>query len=124
MTVGEVIKSYRDEHGLSMRDFAKLAHLSNTMISNYEKGVSVKTGEPLVPNLGSLIKIADAMGLSIDELLAKCEGTIDTVQIRNSSDYRGSNYRIAKLVAIANDLPNKKLKELLQFAEYLEARES
>lgn len=123
MTLGELIKAYREEHGLSGREFAKLAHLSNTMIANYERDVSLKTGEPLVPSLGSLVKIADAMGLTIDELLGKCEGTIDTVAIRDASDYRGSNYRIAKLVAIANGLSAKNLKELVSYAEYLEGRQ-
>ena len=123
MTLGEVIKTYREEHGLSMRDFAKLSGLSNTMISNYEHGVSKKTGEALIPSLGNVAKIASAMGIEIEDLVKMCGGTLDAVQLRDASDYRGSNFRIARLVGIANGLSTKSLKELVAYAEFLESRE-
>lgn len=37
MFLGEIIKSYRDEHGLSMQDFASLSKLSKPYISQLEK---------------------------------------------------------------------------------------
>ena len=37
MTLGEYVKAYREEHGLSQRGFARLVGLSNTYISYLEK---------------------------------------------------------------------------------------
>ena len=122
MTLGEAIRQYREEHELSMRDFAKLCGLSNTMISNYERGTSAKTGEPLIPSVGNVIKVAKAMGLELEDIVALCGDDLGAVTLRDEPDYRGPNPRIARLVEIADALPNKELKELVKYAEFLAQR--
>ena len=68
MKIGEIVKRYREEHGLSMRQFAKLAGLSHAYIPLIERGTN-HNGEPLIPSITAYKQIADAMGLSLHELV-------------------------------------------------------
>lgn len=63
MTLGDCIKEYREEHGLSQRQFSEACGLSNAYISILEKNVNPKTNEPPVPTLGAYKKIANVMDL-------------------------------------------------------------
>lgn len=68
MKIGEIVKKYREEHGLSMRQFAKLAGLSHAYVPLIERGTN-HNGEPLIPSITAYKQIADAMGLSLHELV-------------------------------------------------------
>lgn len=68
MNLGEYIKAYRAEHGISQRQFATMIGMSNGYVSMLEKGANPSTGEPIMPTLASLKTIADTMGITIDDL--------------------------------------------------------
>lgn len=59
--LGEYIKSYRTEHGLSLREFAKLADISHTHIDSIEKGVDFRTGKPVRITNETIQKLAKAL---------------------------------------------------------------
>ena len=69
MTLGEYISIYMNSHGLSQRQFAVQCNLSNGYISILINGVSPKTGEPVKPTIDSYIKLADGMGIPLNQLL-------------------------------------------------------
>lgn len=70
MTLSELIKKYRKEHGnMSQRQFALICSLSNGCISMLEKGTNSNTGEPITPTLPVLKKVAEGMNISLSELL-------------------------------------------------------
>lgn len=69
MTIGQIIKKYREERGLSQRQFATLCNVSNGYISMLEKEKNPKTNEPITPSLPALKTIARAMNVSLNELL-------------------------------------------------------
>ncbi len=73
MTLGELIKIYREENGLSQRQFALKCEVSNGYISMLEKGANPKTGEPITPSVALLSSIASGMELTLGELFAKAE---------------------------------------------------
>ena len=73
MTIGDCIKEFRDEHDLSQRQFADMCGLSNAYISMLERNINPKTGEPPIPTLGVYNKLANAMRISIDDLLVKAD---------------------------------------------------
>ena len=73
MTLGEVVKKYRDEHQLSLRDFSRISGVSNGYISMLEKNEHPKTKKPIVPSLEKMRGIASAMGLTLDSLLDMIE---------------------------------------------------
>ena len=70
MRLGEIIKRYREENGLSLRDFAKKSGVSNSYLSMLETGRQPQSGRPIVPTLTTLNKIASAVGMRIDDLIA------------------------------------------------------
>ena len=70
MRWGEIIKRYREENGMSLRDFAKKSGVSNSYLSMLETGRQPQSGRPIVPTLTTLNKIASAVGMRIDDLIA------------------------------------------------------
>ena len=60
-TLGQVLRKYRKEHGLSQVEVAKKYNLTQKMISNIEAGLSGV-------QLGTLFKLMSALGLEIQLL--------------------------------------------------------
>ena len=72
MTIGEMIKKFREEHDISQRTMATMCGLSNAMISMYEKnGINPKTGKPFKLEYETYFKLANVMGIDIDEMFEK-----------------------------------------------------
>lgn len=69
MTLRELVKKYRIEHALSLRDFAKRCNMSHSYIAMLEDGKNSKTGQPMMPTLPTLRKIAHAMGMITNDLI-------------------------------------------------------
>ena len=69
MFLGDLIKKYRDEHGISQRDFAKKSGLSYTYISALEKNKDYRTGKPISPTLETVKCVARGLNISIDDVL-------------------------------------------------------
>jgi transcriptional regulator with XRE-family HTH domain len=76
MTIGEYLKKYRAEHGLSQRQFAALCGVSNGYISMLETGVNTSTGQPIIPTLQTMRKISGAMGLTIHQVLSEVDDVV------------------------------------------------
>lgn len=64
---GDVIRSYRDRRGLSLRDLARETGLSPSLLSQIERGATE-------PSILSLRKVAEALGVSIFYLLDSGSG--------------------------------------------------
>lgn len=71
MYIGEIIKQYRVEHKLSQRAFAKKTTLSPSYINTLEKIYNPKTKKPYSVTTDVAIEFANAMNISIEELLLK-----------------------------------------------------
>ena len=63
--INEQIKYFRKKAGFSQQKLANLADLSITAITNLEQGVAQQ------PTIQTMIKIADALNISIDELVGR-----------------------------------------------------
>jgi transcriptional regulator with XRE-family HTH domain len=63
----EKLKQARNQKGLTQGQLAKRAGTDSQRISKYERGV-------LVPTTAILVKLADALDVSIDYLLREAEG--------------------------------------------------
>ena len=81
MKLGEIVRNYREENRLSMRDFAKKSGLSSGYISMLEKDRNPRNGKPIVPSIETYDCVATAMGISLDELLRRANGNFseDTI---------------------------------------------
>ena len=71
MDLNELLKVYREEHGLSLREFAKRSGLSPAAITYLENG---KNGKPVSPNSKTLEALAKAMNMLPNELVACLSG--------------------------------------------------
>ena len=70
MTIGEIVKQYRDEHGLSQRQFAeRCGDITNGYISMIEQGKNPSTGKPIVPSIEKVASLARAMGMTLHQLV-------------------------------------------------------
>lgn len=73
MKLGDLIRSYRESHDISQRQFALRCDLSNGYISILEKGINPNTQKPVTPTIPQLKKLADGMGISLSELFEQVD---------------------------------------------------
>lgn len=73
MTIGDLIKNYRKKNNLSMRLFAEKCGVSHSYIAMLENEKNSKTGEPIVPSIYMLNKLAKGMLIPLNELISVCD---------------------------------------------------
>lgn len=73
MTIGQIIERYCSEHGMSYRQFAERTGLTSGYISMLVNNRNPKTGKPPIPTVETYRKIADAMGVSLNDVLQETE---------------------------------------------------
>lgn len=128
MTLGELVSTYRKEHGLSQRQFALACDLSNGYVSMLEKGANPKTGVPLTPSLPVLNKLASGMKMTTQELFL----TVDDMPLELVSDdatghekqlTTESDNELLELVSIFSQLSADNRSKLLELSHlYLDAQ--
>lgn len=121
MTIGELIKKYREDNDISQRRFAEISGLTNGYISMLESGVNPSTGEPIAPSVKSLKSIADAMGISFDKLLALDDFNVDLSEdelATISSDELG-----VYVLRLIRNLSPENQRAAVQYIRYLATRE-
>lgn len=117
MTLGEIIKEYREANKLSQREFAKLAGLSNSYISQLEMNTNSKNGLPIKPQIETIKAVADAMNTTIDVLFAQMDDIVIDISKKPAAD-EGSelDHKIMRLVYQLPDDLKESLYDLLQAA--------
>ncbi len=78
--VGLRIRQLREERGLSQREFAELIGVVVMQINRYERGLNV-------PSVETVVKMAQALHISADQLLMGRGGPPEAPQIRNPMLY-------------------------------------
>lgn len=71
VTVGELIKEYRQANRLSLQEFADRAGLSKSYINMLEKNHNSSTHKEIEPTVKTIHAVAKAMGMSPSELFSK-----------------------------------------------------
>jgi XRE family transcriptional regulator, master regulator for biofilm formation len=61
--VGEILKFYRDERGMTINELSHLAGISKSYISSIERGLQKN------PSIQVLQKLADTLNISLSQLL-------------------------------------------------------
>ena len=69
MTLREYLIKYREDHGLSQRQFASISDISNGYLAMIENGLNPRTGKPPVLSIPMLRKLAGGMGMSLQSLM-------------------------------------------------------
>lgn len=68
--LGRRIAEARGKAKLSQRELARRIGVSQPAVAQWETGRDKKTGLPLLPTLGHLQKVADALGVRMEQLVA------------------------------------------------------
>lgn len=111
MTLGEIIKQYREEQGMSQRKFATKAGMSNTYVSQLEAGIDQKTGRPFSPTMAIVKHVAAVIGVSVQDILTMMgDSPVDI-----SGDADGIDSQIMALVRKLPDQQKQSLLDLLQW---------
>lgn len=69
MTLGDILKQYRYNNGISMDEFSKRSGLSKGYISMLENNINPRNNKPIAPTLPTVQKIASGMNFDVDTLL-------------------------------------------------------
>lgn len=72
MTLGDVIREFRDLNDLSMEKFGEMAGLSKSYISMLENNKDPR-GNPIKPSVETIDKVATAIGVDLDTLMGKID---------------------------------------------------
>ena len=123
MTLKDLIAEYRNEHGLSQRQFATACGLSNGYISMLEKGLNPNTKLPVTPSLPKLKQIASGMGMTLTDLLVK----VDDMPVELILDDEESKKLVpeiedeldAEIIRIVSGLTPEKKQQALSYIQYL-----
>ena len=132
MMLGDLSRQYREEHGLSQRQFAQICGLSNGYISLLELGYNRKTGKPVSPMLTQFHKLAKGMGMTVDDLI-RILGDDVVLDMSASDDEFGesatgdddgqANPVDTEIKALLSRLSPKKAQEALNYLRYLAEHE-
>ena len=70
MTLGDLIRTFRREHNLTMEEFGRCCGLSKGYISMLEKNENPRTKKPIIPSLDTIRQVATGMQVDINDLIA------------------------------------------------------
>lgn len=123
MTLKDLIIEYRNDHGLSQRQFATACGLSNGYISMLEKEMNPNTKLPVTPTLPKLKQLASGMGMSLTDLLVK----VDDMPVELILDDAASKKLVpeiedeldAEIMKIISGLTPEKKQQALSYIQYL-----
>lgn len=118
MKIGDRIRIYREEHGLSQRAFARRCGLSNAQINFLERGYG-NSGKPFEPTFDTVRKVARAMGTSAEVLITECDDFMLTL---HESDVTEDD--MLAYILFDGDVSQEQLDEVKKFAKWLKERDS
>lgn len=120
MTLGQIIRAYRDENRMSMDDFSRASGISKAYISQLENNLNPKTGEPPVPSINSIKKAANGMFMTFDELFSQL-GDDTKVSIQPEKVKMAKKaIRIPVLGNVAAGIPIQAIEDILDYEEISE----
>lgn len=88
MILGDIIRKYRESHGMSMDEFARMSGLSKGYISMLEKNKNPRNGNPIVPSIATYNRVATAIGVSPADLMKRTGKQNDGLPDLNTKDER------------------------------------
>lgn len=69
MKIGEIVKKYRKEHGMSISKFAEKVGVSKGYISMLEREINPRNARPSSPTLVMARRLAEGMEIDLDEFI-------------------------------------------------------
>jgi len=141
-SIGEMIKKYRQEHGISMDEFASRCGLSKAYISLIERGKNTRSDKPIVPSIDTVKAIADVLGVDLNVLLRSMgyDAPMKTVitiepghgdngyyidaQTAEYAEELRTNKDLRVLFSASRNLSKEQMKETYDYIKYLKSKET
>ena len=73
MFLGEMIRNYREQNHMTLRDFSARSGISLPYVHQLEQNRNPKTNAEIVPSLATFVKVSNAMGITLDQLLQEVD---------------------------------------------------
>ncbi len=120
MTLGNIVKQYRSDNNLSMEEFAKRCSLSKGYISMIENGINPRNNKPIAPTLPSIMKIATAMNMDLDEFLKIMDGEQKVTLIPQKIPEHKKGVTVNVLGRVAAGIPIEAIENIIDTEEITE----
>ncbi len=108
MSIGEIIKKYCREHGISYQQFASTCNVSKGYISMLVNGKNPKTGKPLRPTIETYQRLAEGMNMTLDELFE----IMDDAPVRLNYNGKKAQSDVKPLTDVAIDRIKHRLQNM------------
>lgn len=105
MLLGEIIKKYREEHQMSLQDFADLIGTSRSYIHMLEKNINPSTNKPISPSIETLKSLANAMNMDLELLLKQLNHEQDIYIDENEYKKQFINHSSSAVVLVYGTIP-------------------
>ena len=115
MTLGEIIKKYRKDNGLSMDAFSEKSGISKAYISLLEKNKHPKTGKSITPSIQCIKQAADAMNIDFNLLFSKIDSDVTLTAENKTHKIKG--VRIPILGFVRAGIPIDAIEEIIGWEE-------
>lgn len=112
MTIGDIIKDFREQRQMSMDEFGQLAGMSKSYVFALEKNEHPRTKEPINPSLGIISRVSTATGYSIEEIYARL-GSGDCFGVRPSFSMSDLEMRLIDRFRASDDLEKAMVLKIL-----------
>ena len=122
MTIGDVVKSYREKNNVSMGEFAGNCGLSKGYISMLENNINPRNNKPISPTLPSIAKIASGMGIELDSLLKMLDSEQPISLSKNTespSVLNGLSLKQEELISVYDQLSSLNQDKILTYSKSL-----
>lgn len=141
-SIGEMIKKYRQEHGMSMEEFGRRCGLSKAYISLIERGKNTRSNKPIVPSIDTVKAIANVLGVDLNVLLRSMGynapmNTVITIepgygdngyyidaQAAEYAEELRTNKDLRVLFSASRNLTKEQMKETYDYIKYLKSKET
>ena len=70
--LSDILKQFRQESGLSLREFSEILGISHAYLNKLEKGEDVRTGKPITPTIETLVKISEGLNIPTKKFMNMC----------------------------------------------------
>ncbi len=119
MTLGDLVKEYREKHDISMDEFSKMCNLSKGYISMLENNINPRNDKPIAPTLPTIRKIALAINMDIDSIL-KALNSDQEIYLNTKTKQPNQGISINVLGRVAAGIPINAIEEIIDTEEITE----
>lgn len=121
MTLGDVIKNYRECKNITLGEFADACSLSKGYISMLENNINPRNNKPISPTLPSMAKVASGMGIELDTLLKMLDGkqSVQLVDDNTNFIHIPTSIRYQEIIDICEQLSDHNQRKVLTYSKKL-----